>query len=268
MYANSEIPIFTTQDPLSEKYYSLSPYMYCAGNPLRYIDPFGMDIRYNSYYNASPAFDRNGNFLGTDDEGYSGNILIFDDPTQFNQGMAHSEAVKKGRTLRSHADVDDYALNRIINHVANNTILPNGSTLYSSLFFAYYDNLSKYTANGQYLGKTELSIFDKLLAILGITNPFVGKYIMTVDLSYDEWTVENLKLLTIHEIWGHGIMGYGDATDTHHLIYEAEINSVYWDKSTERNKYSNVRNYSNYYKKETGKSLSPKYQNFLKKYLP
>jgi hypothetical protein len=43
MYANSEIPMFTTQDPLAEKYYSLSPYMYCAGNPLRYIDPNGMD---------------------------------------------------------------------------------------------------------------------------------------------------------------------------------------------------------------------------------
>jgi RHS repeat-associated protein len=44
MYANSEIPRFTTQDPLSEKYYSLSPYMYCAGNPLRYVDPTGMMI--------------------------------------------------------------------------------------------------------------------------------------------------------------------------------------------------------------------------------
>jgi RHS repeat-associated protein len=44
MYSNSEIPIFTTQDPLSEKYYSLSPYMYCAGNPLRYVDPTGMKI--------------------------------------------------------------------------------------------------------------------------------------------------------------------------------------------------------------------------------
>jgi RHS repeat-associated protein len=43
MLSNSEIPMFTTQDPLVEKYYSLSPYMYCAGNPLRYVDPNGMD---------------------------------------------------------------------------------------------------------------------------------------------------------------------------------------------------------------------------------
>ena len=30
---------FTTPDPLSEKYYHLSPYAYCSSNPLRYIDP-------------------------------------------------------------------------------------------------------------------------------------------------------------------------------------------------------------------------------------
>ena len=35
---------FTTPDPLSEKYYHLSPYAYCASNPLRYIDPTGMEL--------------------------------------------------------------------------------------------------------------------------------------------------------------------------------------------------------------------------------
>ena len=31
-------------DPLAEKYPSVSPYVYCANNPLKYIDPNGMDI--------------------------------------------------------------------------------------------------------------------------------------------------------------------------------------------------------------------------------
>ena len=30
-----------SQDPLSEKYYSISPYAYCAGNPISFIDPNG-----------------------------------------------------------------------------------------------------------------------------------------------------------------------------------------------------------------------------------
>ena len=29
------------QDPLSEKYYSISPYAFCAGNPVKYLDPDG-----------------------------------------------------------------------------------------------------------------------------------------------------------------------------------------------------------------------------------
>ena len=34
---------FTTVDPLAEKYYGWSPYVYCGNNPLKYIDPTGMD---------------------------------------------------------------------------------------------------------------------------------------------------------------------------------------------------------------------------------
>ena len=33
---------FTTMDPLCEKYYGISPYAYCIGNPVRYIDPSGL----------------------------------------------------------------------------------------------------------------------------------------------------------------------------------------------------------------------------------
>jgi len=35
---------FTSVDPMAEKYYSISPYAYCAGNPVNNIDPFGLDV--------------------------------------------------------------------------------------------------------------------------------------------------------------------------------------------------------------------------------
>ena len=36
------IPGWTTIDPLAEKYYAISPYVYCAGNPMNLVDPFGL----------------------------------------------------------------------------------------------------------------------------------------------------------------------------------------------------------------------------------
>ena len=34
---------FTSMDPLCEKYYNISPYAYCGGNPVNRIDPDGRD---------------------------------------------------------------------------------------------------------------------------------------------------------------------------------------------------------------------------------
>jgi RHS repeat-associated protein len=38
-------PRWMVPDPLAEKYYSISPYTYCANNPMRYIDLDGREIR-------------------------------------------------------------------------------------------------------------------------------------------------------------------------------------------------------------------------------
>lgn len=44
-YFSTDYAHFSTQDPLSEKYYHLSPYAYCAGNPIKYIDDDGQKAR-------------------------------------------------------------------------------------------------------------------------------------------------------------------------------------------------------------------------------
>ncbi|SEA05220.1 RHS repeat-associated core domain-containing protein [Segatella bryantii] len=41
---------FMSVDPLSEKYYSISPYVYCADNPVKHVDPDGRKITH--YYQS------------------------------------------------------------------------------------------------------------------------------------------------------------------------------------------------------------------------
>jgi RHS repeat-associated protein len=52
-YLNPMDAMWLSVDPLFEKYVGMSPYNYCAGNPVKFIDPDGMD-----YYSST---DENGN---------------------------------------------------------------------------------------------------------------------------------------------------------------------------------------------------------------
>ena len=47
LYDVAGVPIWTSIDPLAEKYYNLSPYNYCGGNPVNLIDPDGRDYAIN-----------------------------------------------------------------------------------------------------------------------------------------------------------------------------------------------------------------------------
>ena len=39
----------TTLDPLAEKYLSMSPYLWCGGNPVRFVDPTGMSVHADEF---------------------------------------------------------------------------------------------------------------------------------------------------------------------------------------------------------------------------
>jgi RHS repeat-associated core domain len=55
-YYDSNLGRFSTVDPHPENYYSLSPYAYVANNPLKFIDPTGMDsIYYQSNFEPTPG---------------------------------------------------------------------------------------------------------------------------------------------------------------------------------------------------------------------
>ena len=43
LYDVAGVPMWTSVDPLAEKYYNVSPYAYCFNDPVKYIDPDGRD---------------------------------------------------------------------------------------------------------------------------------------------------------------------------------------------------------------------------------
>ena len=104
-YYSSDLSIWLSVDPQAAKYPSLSPYVYCADNPVKLVDPNGEEI--------SPIYDTHGNFLGTDDEGLTGKAIVMK-KEKFKQGMSHKDALSNN--LGSKGLVDDNARKKLSEH--------------------------------------------------------------------------------------------------------------------------------------------------------
>ena len=76
-----------TPDPLAEKYYDVSPYVYCANNPMRYIDPTGMFI--------GDFIDEYGKYLGNDGINDSKVYVIKTTKNNFDSGVSSAGISKQ-----------------------------------------------------------------------------------------------------------------------------------------------------------------------------
>ena len=72
-YYSSDLSIWLSVDPMSDKYPSLSPYVYCANNPVKLVDPNGEETLETDYRNYK------GELLYRTNDGLNETILISDD---------------------------------------------------------------------------------------------------------------------------------------------------------------------------------------------
>ena len=95
-YYNSDLSIWLSVDPMAGKYPSLSPYTYCADNPVRLVDPNGEEI--------GEYRDWDGNYLGTD--GHENFEVYFVSDKHSIDIIKNNDALENGTTNKSDVKVD------------------------------------------------------------------------------------------------------------------------------------------------------------------
>lgn len=84
---------WSVPDPMAEKYYSQSPYVFCGNNPIKYVDPKGTVI--TDYYNLK------GNLVYHAEDGSSDRYLL---PTNSNKESNAKEMIAAGAALKLPTD--------------------------------------------------------------------------------------------------------------------------------------------------------------------
>lgn len=73
-FQNAPVGRWCSVDPLAHKYYSISPYAYCANNPVNWIDPDGKQYTYRTSNNIVYLYSNGDFYLATKMPGVKGYV--------------------------------------------------------------------------------------------------------------------------------------------------------------------------------------------------
>ena len=91
-------PVFTSRDAMFEKYFWMSPYAYCANNPVKYVDPTGKEVDVAELYRK----DDKGNYV------YAEQVKAFEAYMGTESGKAEvGKYAKAGQTIAGHTFESD-----------------------------------------------------------------------------------------------------------------------------------------------------------------
>jgi RHS repeat-associated protein len=239
------LPMWDRVDPLAEDNPGVSPYMYCAGDPVNKFDPDG----------RNPIYDTRGVFLGCTSEGYTGQIYIYKGAEQYdfnnqdietllkNDDLGNFmtfEAVEESFTGDAKANFVSNIMTNIVEHAEGRHIFE-----YSFQTSTLHERKIGFSMNSKSHFTTEKRKGEEQIRIEAHEN--IGK-------DY-EATVENLSSTIItHEWYSHGIKGYGDRHHNHRLAYRNVMNDkVYYPRTTKKYKKFVNKQYKMYKSKEKNK---------------
>ena len=241
-------------DPMADKYPSISPYAYCAWNPVKIVDPDGREV--------SPVFSSTGNFRGCTKEGYTGKIIIYDGDRKFDNLNA-DQLIQF--TTKDKKKAEEYTFSEYRNTMTDNA----KSMMYTHIV----SQLNGYKVQGS----GSLKPFDigeleggKIFFGKAPDNTKDGAYISTTGRNrivatelnlpplgastgkFYEATVENIQAsVVIHEWYGHLQRGWGDANKTHRYCYSAVWHDPLFQKTTKNYQEFIKSKYNDYNRRET-----------------
>lgn len=126
----SALSIWLSVDQMADKYPSMSPYTYCANNPVRLVDEDGREI--------NPVFNWYGDFLGYDDAG-KGGIPIIMEGSHFSPGMSHQQAMDNMKhDINRGLGLTEEGKSKIINFYLEHSASPGRTSTAAS----FWDNIS------------------------------------------------------------------------------------------------------------------------------
>ena len=235
---------FTSPDPLNFNYPQLSPYLYCAANPINYSDPSGLAAIYNS----------SGMHVGNTKEGFTGQIYIYDGSEEIDFSKYYEYQLSQlDIYIRKYDDVANLLSSNAQTAIWNDIIFHfEGMNIFGEIF-----RMNRIEGGGIKYG------YDHLYNVTWVTvfNLADGTQINPPRIygtgnSTDvyEATVENIVLsVLVHEWYSHGIMHYGDMDNTHRFAYlNTALYKPLWENTTNRYKQFVLRELSKLTKSEIG----------------
>ena len=230
-----------TMDPLCEKYYDVSPYVYCGDDPINKVDPIGL----------APIFNQNGDYLGTTKEGYfddnTGMIYVFKGDEEINWSLFNRSDLKKefGDNIINATffvtDMDNDAKAAFLSKIVTNVMSQLNGYAVEQDGQNYYFNLNDYGGLIKYR-KGEGGNFYSLKNTNDMSSYIeVGDFYNSYEINY--FNIANTILY--HEWLGHIIMGYEG--DEHYKCYDNAIQSPMYINTTFRYKQYNEKTRNLFY---------------------